>query len=203
MTRPPAASPRFTRHAWLAEAEASRARRRRIPLPFDELLAAARVGLWETDRRASPATDDDAFARWARKRCRGAIVDALREATHGSRRGGNPNAYHPREPEPGALEVAQELGLIPRTVLYDDGIEVVDSRADPETQLIQTERADQRAAALTLIDRLPLRQREVMRRRLAGERALDIARSLGVTQARVSQVTTEAIERLREMMAAS
>jgi len=48
------------------------------------------------------------------------------------------------------------------------------------------------------IKKLPPRTREVVERRLRGDLTNDIAHDLGVTQARITQIMTEAIEVLRE-----
>lgn len=199
MTPPARASQRFLDHRWLAEAEAKRAARRRIPLPYQELLAAARVGLWQADQRAPVGVDLDGFCRLARSRCRGAIVDALREATEGGRRGDKPNAWKPRLPAPGALAVAQAQGLVPLASLHQDAFDLIDPQPDPELQLVLNERHAERVRVLELIESLPPAKREVLMRRLLGERSLAIAASLGLSAPRVSQIQTEAVALLRKL----
>lgn len=204
---PTPASPRFLENRWIAQAEAARARRRRIPLPYAELLAAAEVGLWETDRRAAPDNDPQAFERWARKRCRGAILDAVREATEGGRRGANPDAYKPYAPAPGAIGSAQAVGTLPLIAFDGRHLDLVSPDPDPEQALVDEEAEAKRrarlAALLRAIDQLKPRHREVVLRVLAGERGQDIGRSLGVSAPRVSQIYTAAVERVRALVAGS
>jgi len=67
---------------------------------------------------------------------------------------------------------------------------------DPEEELLSQERA---TCVLKAIDALPARLRTVVRGYFFEERTVgELARELGVTQSRVSQLRSEAIELLRD-----
>ncbi len=169
----------------------------------DDMRQNALLGLHQADTRAPVSMPEPDFRRYAYTVIKGACIDHIRRTSDGSKHGGSPGAFKPWRPAPGAIEVAQAMGVLPRMALCDGEIELVGRDPDPEQTLIRGEFDAKRAAALKLIDRLPERQREVLRRLLAGERAVDVAQHMRLTAARISQIRAAALERLRELIAAA
>jgi RNA polymerase sigma factor (sigma-70 family) len=188
---------RFADYRWLAAGEAARALRRRLPLEAEDVMQVSLLGLHQADRSARADMPDRDFLRFARLRVRGAIIDELRSFTPGSRRGGSTGALRPWYPDPAAMAVAQELGLLPSTGWEEGEVIPRAHTLSPEEQLLvdeaerlQAERINQRLA------RLPERLAMIVRRRLAGRMAREIAEELGVSPVRVSQLLARALELL-------
>jgi hypothetical protein len=191
------ASQRLLAHRWIAESEAQRARRRHMPLSYEEALAAAMVGLWLADSKAPAGQPASDFGRAARRRCRHAIIDHLRSAVHGSRYGGEPGSTKPWQPEPESVAFAEAAGLLPRSQITYGGVELVDPQPDAEQAFIEKETAAANAALLASVD-MPARWRLVLERRLAGHQNADIARDFGVSTMRTSEIFYAALARIRK-----
>ncbi len=189
----PVASLRFTSYQWLAAAEVRRMLKRRVPLEADDMSQAALFGLMQADRRATPDMPDSEFERYARAVIRGAMIDELRRVSHGGRdKGIDPKK--PRQPEPGALAMAQNAGLIPTKTRWSKTLDLVSADPNPEESLAAKERA---LLVKEAIDAMGPRSRDIIWRRLQGERADVLAREYGISQARTSQVVGEAVAALR------
>ncbi|MGH2720984.1 MAG: sigma-70 family RNA polymerase sigma factor [Actinomycetota bacterium] len=191
-----------------------------------ELYNAGACGLVEAARRYNPDTDVP-FARYAGIRIRGAIIDSSRSrdwVARSVRRGirelrQEEEAFEAEAGRaPTDAELAARMG-IPLERLREHRESVVTTSllhldyaypdrealhaAFPESDpgLLPEESLEQRELFGTLrttMDFLPPSQAEVIRRYYFGsELLLDIARSMGVTEARVSQICTEALNSIR------
>jgi RNA polymerase sigma factor for flagellar operon FliA len=198
----------------------------RVPrhIPRDELTSAALFGLVQAARAYDP-NRGVSFDRYARRRMQGALLDDLRSRDWASR-GVRAAARKVRSVTdeltvalgrtPTATEAGTAVGLSPNeisrlhddvhraTVLnYDsvfrdsedcDALSTVD--ADPGEVILRRER---RAYLRDAVAALPERLRVVVVGCFFDERPmLDLARDLGVTESRVSQMKAEALGLLRE-----
>ncbi|MCA1842870.1 MAG: sigma-70 family RNA polymerase sigma factor [Actinobacteria bacterium] len=198
----------------------------RVPrhIPRDELTSAALFGLVQAARAYDP-NRGVSFDRYARRRMQGALLDDLRSRDWASR-GVRAQARKIRSATdeltvtlgrmPTATEAGAAAGLSANevsrvnddvhraTVLnYDsvfrdsedcDALSTVD--ADPGEVILRRER---RAYLRDAVSALPERLRMVVVGCFFEERPmLDLARELGVTESRVSQMKAEALNLLRE-----
>jgi RNA polymerase sigma factor FliA len=198
----------------------------RIPahVSRDDLLSAGMAGLAMAARHFDPARGVP-FDRYAATRIRGALIDELRACDWASRPVRTKARALASTTEsltaslgrtPTSDEVATAAGLsteaferltddVHRAVVlnYEAILETGDSEmllptadGDPEEELLTRERTDCLTRA---IDALPERLRLVVRGYFFEERTVtQIAEQLGVTQSRVSQLRSEAIELLRD-----
>jgi RNA polymerase sigma factor for flagellar operon FliA len=162
----------------------------------EDLLAAGMIGLWDAIQRHG-ADADDGFEWYVRVRVRGAILDELRAQDWLPRRLRATVAASP-DGSGGSIP--------PSVVRLDDVSEFEQGRclslpASGETELC--ERDDQRELE-GAIDQLPERERHIVREHyFKGVRFKDLSAELGVSEPRISQLHTRAMQRLRDLMAAS
>jgi len=198
----------------------------RIPahVPRDDLLSAGMAGLAMAARHFDPARGVP-FDRYAATRIRGALIDELRSFDWASRPVRTKaralasttealTATLGRAPTHNELADASGLSVdalerltddVHRAVVlnYEAILETGDSEVllptaegDPEEELLTRERADCLTRA---IEALPKRLQMVVQGYFFEERTVtEIAEQLGVTQSRVSQLRSEAIELLRD-----
>lgn len=198
----------------------------RIPahVSRDDLLSAGMAGLAMAARHFDPARGVP-FDRYAATRIRGALIDELRSFDWASRPVRTKARALAATTEtltaelgrtPTNEELAGACGItvdalgrltddVHRAVVlnYEAILETGDSEVllpsndgDPEEELLSRERAD---CLMRAIDALPERLRTVVRGYFFEERTVtEIADELGVTQSRVSQLRSEAIELLRD-----
>jgi RNA polymerase sigma factor for flagellar operon FliA len=198
----------------------------RIPahVSKDDLMSAGLSALAMSARHFEPERGVP-FDRYAATRIRGALIDELRSFDWASRPVRTKarsvaatkeflTAKFGRTPTP--IELAGAAGIsiealerltddVHRAVVlnYDALLETGDSDSllpspdpDPETQFLDQERA---GCVTKAIEALPPRLQTVIRGYFFEERTVsDIAAELGVTQSRVSQLRSEAIELLRD-----
>jgi RNA polymerase sigma factor for flagellar operon FliA len=199
---------------------------RRVPayVSRDDLTSAGMAGLAMAARQYD-ASRGVPFDRYAVTRIRGAMIDELRSSDWASRpvRSKARQLAQTTEKLTGALgrspsqsELAAAAGMtvgaldrlsgdVHRAVVLnyesiletgDADVLLVSSDGDPEDQILAVERA---ACVTTAINALPERLQVVIRGYFFEERTVaDIAAELGVTQSRVSQLRSEAIELLRD-----
>ncbi len=170
------------------------------------------------------------FAQYARIRVRGAVVDELRSAdwaSRGTRRaeralsGAEERLTQQLGRHPSAAEVAAEVGSdgtemlrtrerVQRAAVLSLNAVVGDNDVDLATGLAATEIgheerivAEERTQTLyAAVEALPERLRIVIQGYFLGERPMaEIARELGVSESRISQMRAQALELLREGMA--
>lgn len=191
-----------------------------------ELFNAGACGLVEAARRYRPEAEVP-FARYASIRIRGAIIDSVRSrdwAARSVRRAIRSLRQEEEafEAEAGRQatddELAGRMGISTETLrehrenvvtasllhldyAYPDQEALHAAFPESDPGVLPEESLEQRELFGTLrttIDYLPPTQAEVIRRYyFDGEMLQDIARSMGVTEARVSQICTEALNSIR------
>jgi RNA polymerase sigma factor for flagellar operon FliA len=198
---------------------------RRLPrhVQRDDLLSAAMLGLAQAARSFDPDRGI-AFERHASNRIKGALLDELRQADWASRSVRSRARRMQRTAdelavqlghEPTSAQLAAKLGVGPdalqrleddvhrATVLnYDSIVEqgsdelLPTGDAPPESILLDRER---RAYLVDAVAALPERLRRVVTGYFFDERPMHrIARDLGVTESRVSQLRAEALALIRD-----
>jgi RNA polymerase sigma factor for flagellar operon FliA len=171
--------------ALVRQIAASVARRLPSHVDRDELVGLGTLG-WAEARQRFDASRGVPFAGFAAARIRGAILDGLRRADTLSR-GDRRRAQRDSAPclprivsDPAEVEAAMDRSC-------DDG--------DVSDVLAQQEMVDELRLALT---KLPERERLVLLRHFFDDVPMRvIGAELGVTESRVSQIATAAVEKLR------
>jgi RNA polymerase sigma factor for flagellar operon FliA len=194
----------------------------RLPrhLDIDDLLGAGALGLVKAVRRHLEASDDE-LRRQVAMRVRGAVLDHLR--------GNDPLSRHQRtavtavalakqrlerrkaESDVGA--VARELSMsveraerivhgvaAVQLTSLDDAPPIADEGEGPIEAMVERETAGRVRDALSAV---PPRLRDILvMHYFRGASYATIARRLGVSRARISQLHTQALARMREQLAA-
>lgn len=168
---------------------------RRLPsnVQRDDLVAAGTWGLMDSLRRA-PTTEGTAFESYVRIRIRGAMVDELRAQDWLPRR--VRTAVNRREPGD-STPLASVVGL--EDVVAGDPMALADTqnRSPIEEVLASSERRLVAAA----VSKLPPRERTVVQLHyFSGVRFKLIGNMLGVSEPRISQLHSRALQRLRDML---
>ena len=171
--------------ALVRQIAASVARRLPSHVDRDELVGLGTLG-WAEARQRFDAARGVPFAGFAAARIRGAILDGLRRADTLSR-GDRRRAQRDSQPalprivsDPAEVEAAMDRSS-------DDG--------DVSDVLAQQEMVDELRTAMT---KLPERERLVLLRHFFDDVPMRvIGAELGVTESRVSQIATAAVEKLR------
>lgn len=162
----------------------------------EDLLAAGMSGLWDAIRRHADKPSDS-FEWYVRVRIRGAILDELRAQD-----------WLPRRARAAAAE-AQDQGRMtrscaPAVVRFDDVSEWEQNRC--LATLASSEAAvDAKFTRETLaraVDQLPTRERHIVSAHyFRGVKFKDLGNELGVSEPRISQLHSRAMQRLRSIMA--
>jgi RNA polymerase sigma factor for flagellar operon FliA len=162
----------------------------------EDLLAAGMGGLWDAIRRHGQ-TAGDSFEWYVRVRVRGAILDELRAQD-----------WLPRRARAAAANASAESGEYvppPAVVRLDDVSEWEQSRC--LSQLCSSESAV--AAKFTqenlarAVDKLPERERHIVSAHyFRGVKFKDLGVELGVSEPRISQLHSRAMQRLKLLVAA-
>lgn len=139
-------------------------------------MAAAMVGVWDAVLRNGHLEPDE-LRRYARVRIRGAIIDSLRKADWLSRRA---------RPRVGDMRVFIHTD--------DEELERIHV-APPVEEPVDSDELNR------CFKKLGARDRRILSLKFwRGMKQSDIAVLLGLSEPRVSQITTRAVTRLREMM---
>lgn len=164
----------------------------------DDLVAAGMSGLWDAVRRQTEAPGER-FEYYVRVRIRGAILDELRAQD-----------WLPRRARALAQE-AQENGdharaVAPAVVRFDDVSEWEQSRclstADDTNSEIALENKMTHASLTRAVEQLPQRERHIVSAHyFRGVKFKDLGLELGVSEPRISQLHSRAMERLKVLMA--
>jgi RNA polymerase sigma factor FliA len=193
----------------------------------DDLMSAGQLAL-VLSARSFDASTGVPFGHYARTRIRGALLDELRAADWASRGARSRAKRLARAEErlaaelgrwPSDVELANELKadlqsipavrhdahrsvvlsldqLVEVTGGADDHVDADDRQPDPAQSLLAGERMRYLKAA---VEALPERLRLVVEHYFLGERPMtEIAKELGVTESRVSQLRAEALTLLRD-----
>ncbi len=183
---------------------------RRLPrsVQREDLMAAGMLGLFHA-LRWSAHTCPEMFASYARIRIRGSIVDELRRHDWSPRRR--------KEPSPGGAEstpntsnvtpigTAQTAEARPRVtvVAFDDlwaGAAAAFAEECPSPLESMLERREHESLH-TAVSALPEREREIVRMRyFQGMPSKAIARVMGLSEARISQLHARAMTHLRDVL---
>jgi RNA polymerase sigma factor for flagellar operon FliA len=155
----------------------------------DDLVAAGTFGLLDALRRQTGTARGATFGWYARVRVQGAIIDELR-AQDWLSRGARSRCVAE------ARTCAMIVGI---EDLAEEHRAFADERAPtPEANALRNSEARVIAQAIA---RLPVRERKIIDAHYFGGRQLRaIARDLGVSEPRVSQLRSRAVARLREYL---
>ncbi len=176
---------------------------------FDDYLQYARLGLLEAIDRFDPQREAS-FETFSAYRIRGAILNGLgresevaaQRAQWSGRAGERIDSLHPEGVRATAdlddfaqLAVGLALGLL------------LESQQEPSDPAVAsnpysaTELADLRSVVRRLVEQLPEREREIVRQHYFHEREFQlIARELGLTKGRVSQLHAQALVRIATLL---
>ena len=163
----------------------------------EDLIAAGMSGLWDAIRR-HPDGGDESFEWYVRVRIRGAILDELRAQD-----------WLPRRARAAAAE-AQEQGnhgrsVAPAVVRFDDVSEWEQSRClatgDSSNSEVSVDAKFTRESLARAVDQLPTRERHIVSSHyFRGVKFKDLGAELGVSEPRISQLHSRAMQRLRTIM---
>jgi RNA polymerase sigma factor for flagellar operon FliA len=158
----------------------------------DDLVAAGSYGLLDALRRQAPAERGAEFGWYARVRIRGAILDELRTQDWLSRRARRRFASEERNTSAAVVGIED---------LPEERRGFADEAAmTPE--LLVSARSDASALAKA-VEKLPVRERNIITQHYwGGVQLRAIAKDLGVSEPRVSQLHARAVARLKEYLAA-
>jgi RNA polymerase sigma factor for flagellar operon FliA len=162
----------------------------------DELRSVAYEALIEASGRFD-ADKGSKFATFAWFRMHGAMIDRVRSST-GVRTGKpvrDPAEHYGERGNPGPRRVPpSKLTSLAQPLPGMDGVTVADTIAEPVdfTESLSDSEYVRRAVA-----RLPVRERFIVLARMAGYTQDELAGMLGVTESRVSQLHTKAVQRMR------
>lgn len=181
---------------------------RRLPrsVQREDLVAAGTLGLFYA-LRASAHTCPEMFASYARIRIRGSIVDELRRHDWSPRRRKKSQASAPGttasvtsiaprsdEPSPSVARVTVvSFDDLPATSAW-----LTDESVSPLSDLLERRT---HAALHAAIAQLPERERDILRMRyFQGMPSKTIAQTMGLSEARISQLHARATARLKELL---
>lgn len=163
----------------------------------EDLIAAGMSGLWDAVRRHADRPTDS-FEWYVRVRIRGAILDELRAQD-----------WLPRRARAAAAE-AQEQGrtsysVAPAVVRFDDVSEWEQSRClatgDSWNSELSVDAKFTRESLARAVDQLPSRERHIVSSHyFRGVKFKDLGAELGVSEPRISQLHSRAMQRLRALM---
>lgn len=190
-------------HMWLARVEAAdMALRVPAHIEYEDLFSAALTALFQAARRYDP-TFGVPFAGFAKRRVRGALQDELRTGdwlSRGDRRHLTKGTPLPTGAPSRSLEPPVSLDHL---VVDDDepfGLSLPDARPGPEEVFLDRELVEYLADAVA---ELPQRLREAVLNYLAEEPLEALARQLGTSPSRASQLRYEGFALIRNAMFAA
>lgn len=154
----------------------------------DDLVAAGMSGLWDAILKHGDQ-HDDGFEWYVRVRVRGAILDELRAQD-----------WLPRR-----ARAAGTDGAVPCVVRVEDVSTLEQSRCLSAGEQVSAEDAVEqkfvRAALEKAIGKLPERERHIVSKHyFGGVKFKDLGAELGVSEPRISQLHSRAMQRLRGLM---
>ena len=159
---------------------------RKLPrnILHEDLLAAGMGGLWDAIKRRSRSSDN--FEWYVRVRIRGAIVDELRAQDWLPRRW---------------REAERNQGLAPVSIIRAEDLTDAEQKAlffnDTNADVLLDAKR-QRLDLMRFIDALPNRERHIIAEHYFNEvKFKDLGAELGVSEPRISQLHSRALERLR------
>jgi RNA polymerase sigma factor for flagellar operon FliA len=165
----------------------------------DDLIAAGMSGLWDAVRKHGHEQNGN-FDWYVRVRIRGAILDELRAQD-----------WLPRRARAAAAEAAQNAGsrsTAPVVLRFDEVSETEQARCLVAAESTSTEKAvEARFVKDTLaraMEQLPERERRIVSMHyFRGVRFKDLGQMLGVSEPRISQLHSRAMNRLKVILEAA
>ena len=156
----------------------------------EDLIAAGMGGLWDAIRRQG-GKSDDSFEWYVRVRIRGAILDELRAQD-----------WLPRRVRAAASEAGSAA---PSVVRFDDVSEWEQARCLSSSEAAASDMAVdaklQRENLARAVQQLPERERHIVSAHyFQGVRFKDLGTELGVSEPRISQLHSRAMQRLRTIV---
>jgi RNA polymerase sigma factor for flagellar operon FliA len=185
---------------------------RRVPrsVQREDLVAAGSMGLIQA-LRSQTHTCPEILTAYARIRIRGAIIDELRRHDWSPRRRRSPvngatasgpvSVHHPKAEgeRPKAEESAEKTVVV--VIGFDDLPPTHAFRADGPSPLEQVESQRSTTRVRAAVAKLPPRERNIVTLRYFEEvPSKTIASSMGLSEARVSQLLARATSQLRELL---
>ncbi len=180
---------------------------RRLPrsVQREDLVAAGTLGLFHA-LRASTHTCPEMFESYARIRIRGSIVDELRRHDWSPRRRKDPTA--PAASTSNVASITSSASIPPvrprvAVIAFDDlpaasTAGLVEDCASPLDDVLARREHEALHAA---VQELPEREREIIcMRYFQGMPSKAIARAMGLSEARISQLHARATTRLKELL---
>lgn len=165
----------------------------RTGMEYEELLAPAEDALMWCDERYAEGSKAS-FKTYATNRINGAIQDHIRKVT----------GVRTRE---GVGKSRRKLDFVTHVSSLDAEIpserEIVETLHDRiEDARVDLHRSAEFSLVLERVAALPDRERLIVSRLMAGYTLREIGEELGITESRVSQISSRTVARLRERLAA-
>lgn len=173
---------------------------RRLPRNVlrEDLIAAGMSGLWDAIRRHADKPSES-FEWYVRVRIRGAILDELRAQD-----------WLPRRARAAAAEASEQgesaRAFAPAVVRFDDVSEWEQTRclATLASSEAAVDAKFTRESLARAVEQLPTRERHIVAAHyFRGVKFKDLGSELGVSEPRISQLHSRAMQRLRVIMAAA
>lgn len=181
-------------HIWLAHNMTYRACRRYFQSNYDDIYCWALDGLWKAAQTYDSTTGVE-FKNWARTKIAGAIIDGYRSFNR-SRRRHSVDLEGPLSREPSLLNDSGAVSLS-QVVTEDGECELADLIVDHRAEFVEAYSL-QEAIEMAINESLSAKEQYVVHLYYyLGYRLREIGGFLGVSESRVSQLNTNAIEKLR------
>jgi len=192
------------------------AQRSRDDLDFDDYLQLARIGMLEAFDRYDPDKGAQ-FRTFAARRMRGAVLDGLAHMTERQEQLAHrrrllaermasvapPTAQRQRDIFQYLAEVGMGLAIgfmLEDTGMFSAGDDAAAALPDSSYRAIELRRTHQQLSQV--IGQLPLAERRVIQLHyLQGHAFEEVARELGLTKGRISQIHKKALSSLRGLLA--
>lgn len=173
---------------------------RRVPrsVQREDLVAAGSVGLLHA-LRSKQHTCPEMLTAYARIRIRGAVIDELRRHDWSPRRRRTPASASPPVVTNGTPAQPEKPGVV--VIGFDDLPPTQPLREDGPSPLDQVETMRSSAEVRNAVERLPARERMIVRMRFFEEvPSKAIASTMGLSEARVSQLLARATQQLKQLL---
>jgi len=177
---------------------------RRVPrsVQREDLVAAGSIGLLHA-LRSKKHTCPEMLTAYARIRIRGAVIDELRRHDWSPRRRRTPGANGPScavvDAKPSAPPSGEKAGVV--VVGFDDLPPTHAFRAEGPSPLEQVEVQRSSVEVRRAVEQLPPRERTIVRMRYFDDvSSKAIASTLGLSEARVSQLLARATSQLKQLL---
>lgn len=175
---------------------------RRVPrsVQREDLVAAGSVGLLHA-LRSKKHTCPEMLAAYARIRIRGSIIDELRRHDWSPRRRRTPGVTTPSPVITNGTPSEKPEGVV--VIGFDDLPPTHSIREEGPSPLEQVETSRENGNLHAAVAKLPARERSIVQMRyFEDQSSKSIATSMGLSEARVSQLLARAQQQLKEIILA-